>query len=349
VNGRAPRLGLAEPAAFVRLSATVPSAAAFPSIAARHPAANWFEREVMDAFARCRRPPNPNRRLAARRLPEDAFELRKASTTAAVRGRRAVPAYRPVTGEGVFHIPVGPVHAGIIEPGHFRFGVAGEPVLYLQLRLFYVHRDREALRAGLPGATACSSRSRSRATRRSVTPRLRPRDRAAGRRRASAAGAPPAGGAAPSWNESTTTWPTSAPSPRMSPSPCPASRGSGDPRGAGAHHERCSARACCGGTIALGGVKGDLTPSSARLRPQLVRLGRRFDDLVQAADRLRHVHRPRRRHRGAADAGGARARVVGVARGRRASTSTAARPAHDAYRGLRFEVPVEAAATCGPG
>jgi Ni,Fe-hydrogenase III large subunit len=51
--------------------------------------------------------------------------------------------FRPVTGEGVFQVPVGPVHAGIIEPGHFRFGVAGEPVLYLQLRLFYVHKGIE--------------------------------------------------------------------------------------------------------------------------------------------------------------------------------------------------------------
>jgi Ni,Fe-hydrogenase III large subunit len=55
-----------------------------------------------------------------------------------------------VTGEGVFHLPVGPVHAGIIEPGHFRFGVAGEPVLYLQLRLFYVHKGIEKRFERLP-------------------------------------------------------------------------------------------------------------------------------------------------------------------------------------------------------
>src|SRR5439155_87718 len=58
--------------------------------------------------------------------------------------------FRPVTGEGVFQIPVGPVHAGIIEPGHFRFGVAGEPVLYLQLRLFYVHKGTEKRFEKLP-------------------------------------------------------------------------------------------------------------------------------------------------------------------------------------------------------
>jgi Ni,Fe-hydrogenase III large subunit len=55
-----------------------------------------------------------------------------------------------VTGEGVFHLPVGPVHAGIIEPGHFRFGVAGEPVLYLQLRLFFVHKGIEKRFERLP-------------------------------------------------------------------------------------------------------------------------------------------------------------------------------------------------------
>ncbi len=55
-----------------------------------------------------------------------------------------------MTGEGVFQVPVGPVHAGIIEPGHFRFGVAGEPVLYLQLRLFYVHKGIEKRFERLP-------------------------------------------------------------------------------------------------------------------------------------------------------------------------------------------------------
>jgi Ni,Fe-hydrogenase III large subunit len=53
--------------------------------------------------------------------------------------------YRPTLGEGVFQIPVGPVHAGIIEPGHFNFAVAGEPILYLQLRMFYTHKGTEKL------------------------------------------------------------------------------------------------------------------------------------------------------------------------------------------------------------
>jgi Ni,Fe-hydrogenase III large subunit len=58
--------------------------------------------------------------------------------------------FREVEGEGVFQVPVGPVHAGIIEPGHFLFSVAGEPVLYLQLRMFYVHKGTEKLFEHLP-------------------------------------------------------------------------------------------------------------------------------------------------------------------------------------------------------
>jgi Ni,Fe-hydrogenase III large subunit len=52
-------------------------------------------------------------------------------------------AFVRVEGEGVHEIPVGPVHAGIIEPGHFRFSVVGEKVLKLEERLGYVHKGIE--------------------------------------------------------------------------------------------------------------------------------------------------------------------------------------------------------------
>ena len=48
-----------------------------------------------------------------------------------------------VIGDGVHEIPVGPVHAGIIEPGHFRFSVVGEKVLRLEERLGYTHKGIE--------------------------------------------------------------------------------------------------------------------------------------------------------------------------------------------------------------
>ncbi|HEY4519190.1 MAG TPA: NADH-quinone oxidoreductase subunit C, partial [Candidatus Paceibacterota bacterium] len=47
--------------------------------------------------------------------------------------------------EGVFEIPVGPIHAGVIEPGHFRFTAVGEMILHLKIRLFYTHRGVEKL------------------------------------------------------------------------------------------------------------------------------------------------------------------------------------------------------------
>ena len=61
-------------------------------------------------------------------------------------------AYRflPVEGESLHQIPVGPVHAGIIEPGHFRFTAGGETVVRLEERLGYVHKGIELLMAGAP-------------------------------------------------------------------------------------------------------------------------------------------------------------------------------------------------------
>jgi Ni,Fe-hydrogenase III large subunit len=56
--------------------------------------------------------------------------------------------FLPVEGDGLHQIPVGPVHAGIIEPGHFRFTANGETVVRLEERLGYVHKGVEALCAG---------------------------------------------------------------------------------------------------------------------------------------------------------------------------------------------------------
>ncbi|MFC1418136.1 hydrogenase large subunit [Streptacidiphilus cavernicola] len=53
-----------------------------------------------------------------------------------------------VQGDGVYEIPVGPVHAGLIEPGHFRFSVVGESILKLKIRLWFVHKGIERLFEG---------------------------------------------------------------------------------------------------------------------------------------------------------------------------------------------------------
>ena len=72
-----------------------------------------------------------------------------------------------VAGDGVHEIPVGPVHAGIIEPGHFRFSVVGEKVLKLEERLGYVHKGIEQRFTQLP---ACSKAIGSRRACRAIPP-----------------------------------------------------------------------------------------------------------------------------------------------------------------------------------
>ena len=55
-----------------------------------------------------------------------------------------------VRGDGVYEIPVGPIHAGLIEPGHFRFSVVGETILRMKARLWFLHRGMEKLFEGRP-------------------------------------------------------------------------------------------------------------------------------------------------------------------------------------------------------
>jgi hypothetical protein len=83
---------------------------------------------------------------------EDAYPLRADFPVAGrVKGRTPADADYPfakVQGSGVYEIPVGPVHAGIIEPGHFRFQAMGEEVLRLEERLGYVHKGIEKIAVG---------------------------------------------------------------------------------------------------------------------------------------------------------------------------------------------------------
>src|SRR5436190_15424870 len=115
-------------------------------------AVNWQEREVQDLFGlKLIGHPNP-RRCALHDDWPAVYPLRKdfdlRTRLPQFTGERHK--FRVVEGEGVFQVPVGPVHAGIIEPGHFLFSVAGEPVLYLQIRLFYTHKGTEKLFENIP-------------------------------------------------------------------------------------------------------------------------------------------------------------------------------------------------------
>src|SRR5215468_11631292 len=70
-------------------------------------------------------------------------------------------AFLPIEGDGLHQIPVGPVHAGIIEPGHFRFTANGETVVRLEQRLGYVHKGIESLMAGSTLAQAAQLAART--------------------------------------------------------------------------------------------------------------------------------------------------------------------------------------------
>ena len=114
-------------------------------------AAGRFEREMADLYGI--RPvghPKVRRLVRHAHWPEEWFPMR--STAVPVfefEGSGGFP-FVTVEGPGVYEIPVGPVHAGLIEPGHFRFSVAGETVLRLKARLWFVHRGLEKLFQGRP-------------------------------------------------------------------------------------------------------------------------------------------------------------------------------------------------------
>ncbi|HSQ75942.1 MAG TPA: NADH-quinone oxidoreductase subunit C, partial [Bacteroidota bacterium] len=121
-----------------------------PSISSVIEGVNWFEREVKDWFG-IMAFPNIHRLASHPDWPEDVHHMQKD-----VDPRRPILRvsgtfdFKRVEGEGVFEIPVGPVHAGIIEPGHFRFSVAGEPIINLELQLFYTHKGTEKIAEGMP-------------------------------------------------------------------------------------------------------------------------------------------------------------------------------------------------------
>ena len=123
----------------------------FPSVAAHMIAANWAEREIQDTFGLT--PighPHLKRLWAHPDWPPENYAMRKDFPMDLQLPRvEGDLEFHKVEGEGVFEIPVGPVHAGIIEPGHFRFSVAGEPIISLQVQLFYTHKGAEKLCEGL--------------------------------------------------------------------------------------------------------------------------------------------------------------------------------------------------------
>jgi len=129
----------------------------YPSVGLSHPPALRLERAMADLYGVVAeespdvRPWLDHGRWGVRRPMRDA-------APAAATG----DAYAFLTAEGppMHQIPVGPVHAGIIEPGHFRFTAHGETVVRLEERLGYVHKGVEALMRGVSPTRAATIAAR---------------------------------------------------------------------------------------------------------------------------------------------------------------------------------------------
>ena len=133
--------------AFIFIIVSTGNSISFPSIALHVPAAALYEREIKDMFG-LTPTGNPDTRplVLHEHWPDEIFPLRKEFEleTKAKRQEKEYP-FLLVQGEGICEIPVGPVHAGIIEPGHFRFSILGENIINLETRLFYTHKGIEKL------------------------------------------------------------------------------------------------------------------------------------------------------------------------------------------------------------
>jgi Ni,Fe-hydrogenase III large subunit len=117
----------------------------FPSVAAVHPPAIRLERAIRDLFGL-----EPEGAPDLRPwLDHGCWGLSQPLGRAEPRAAEAFSyAFLPAEGESLHQIPVGPVHAGIIEPGHFRFTAGGETVVRLEERLGYAHKGTEKLMQG---------------------------------------------------------------------------------------------------------------------------------------------------------------------------------------------------------
>lgn len=137
------------------LSVRVPRDDAWiPSLAEISLAAGNFERGIRDLYGVVpRNHPQPHRLVRHGHWPRGWYPM--------LRAHAVVPEFEPdvesfpfvpVEGPGVYEIAVGPIHAGIIEPGHFRFSVVGETIVRMEARQWYLHRGVEKVFEGKSAA-----------------------------------------------------------------------------------------------------------------------------------------------------------------------------------------------------
>ena len=140
----------------IELQVTLPAQdPALPSLASLSFPASRFEREMHDLYGiEPVNHPLPRRLVRHAHWPSGWYPMRRnAGPPPPFTDSEAYP-FLAVVGDGVYEIPVGPVHAGVIEPGHFRLSVVGESIIKLKARLWFTHRGVEKLFEGLDAGGA---------------------------------------------------------------------------------------------------------------------------------------------------------------------------------------------------
>ena len=114
------------------------------SLCFQTPAAAWYERELHDQYGvEIIDHPDLRPLIFHDNWPDGVHPM--ADSVDAVPWSKREYRLLEVQGEGIAEVAVGPVHAGVIEPGHFRFSVVGDTILHLELRHFYTHKGTEKL------------------------------------------------------------------------------------------------------------------------------------------------------------------------------------------------------------
>jgi Ni,Fe-hydrogenase III large subunit len=133
---------LVSAAGGIRIESVTSTAGTVPTIVDLAPAAGWDEREAHDLHGVGFDGHEPLRPLVNHDVPLGRFAT-------------------PVIGSDPYQIAVGPIHAGVIESGHFRFHVVGDLILHVDARLFYKHRGLESACEGLPLAEGLGTVARA--------------------------------------------------------------------------------------------------------------------------------------------------------------------------------------------
>ena len=121
----------------------------FKSITQKYPSAIWFERKIKDDFGVDFEGSFDKRTLVHQeRFPKIHPMLKSFQKTNLDFASYKPYEYEAIKGDGVFEVAVGPIHAGIIEPGHFQFSQEGENILHLEVRHFYKHKAIEKMVEG---------------------------------------------------------------------------------------------------------------------------------------------------------------------------------------------------------